>query len=126
MRGRVTLYVSPEFMSKNQKPTQTNDSWFIPAVPTGNSEFGAPNCPLKTLRYYHRFMSECTELCKGQCRLFIPIKVNNVGKDLSATTISRLICDTILESHATLAKFKSLRKTVKAHCNCLPRWMCRL
>ena len=31
----VTLYFSPEFMRKNQKPNQVNDPWYIPAVPTG-------------------------------------------------------------------------------------------
>ena len=31
--------VSPEFMHKNQKLTQTNDPWYIPVVPTGKSEF---------------------------------------------------------------------------------------
>ena len=39
----VTLYFSPEFMRKNQKPNQVNDPWYILAVPTGKSEFGAPN-----------------------------------------------------------------------------------
>ena len=48
----VTLYFSPEFRSKNQKPNQVNDHWYIPAVPTGKSEFGAPNCPVRALRYY--------------------------------------------------------------------------
>ena len=38
----ITLYLSPEFMRKNQKPNQVNDPWNIPAVPTGKSEFGAP------------------------------------------------------------------------------------
>ena len=28
----VTLYFSPEFMRKNQKPNQVNDPWYIPAV----------------------------------------------------------------------------------------------
>ena len=46
----VTLYFSPEFMRKNQKPTQTNDSCYIPVVPTGRSEFDAPNCPVRALR----------------------------------------------------------------------------
>ena len=52
----VTLYFSPEFMRKNQKPNQVNDPWYIPSVPTGKSEFGAPNCPVRALRYYHRYM----------------------------------------------------------------------
>ena len=49
----VTLYFSPEFMRQNQKPNQVNDPWYIPAIPTGKTEFGAPNCPVRALRYYH-------------------------------------------------------------------------
>ena len=51
----VTLYFSPEFMRKNQKPNQVNDPWYIPAIPTGKPEFGTPNCPVRALRYYHRY-----------------------------------------------------------------------
>ena len=53
----VTLYFTPEFMRKNQRPNQVNDPWYIPAVPTGRPEFGAPNCPVRALEYYHRYMS---------------------------------------------------------------------
>ena len=49
----VTLYFTPEFMQKNQRPDQVNDLWYIPAVPTGKSDFGAPNCPVRALKYYH-------------------------------------------------------------------------
>ena len=33
----VTLYFTPEFMRKNQRPNQVKkkDPWYIPAVPTG-------------------------------------------------------------------------------------------
>ena len=88
----VTLYFSPEFMCKNQKPNQGNDPWYIPAVRTGKSEFGAPNCPVRALRYYHRHLTEHPELGKDKRRLFVPIKDNNAGKELSASTISRWIC----------------------------------
>ena len=43
------LYFTPEFMRKNQRSNQVNDPWFIPAVPTGKSDFGAPNCPVRAL-----------------------------------------------------------------------------
>ena len=62
----VTLYFSPEFMRKNQKPNQVNDPWYIPAVPTGKSEFGAPNCPVRALRYYHRHLTEHPEKRGGR------------------------------------------------------------
>ena len=85
----VTLYFSPEFMRKNQKPNQVNDPWYIPAVPTGKTEFGAPNCPVRALRYYHRHLTKHSELRKDRRQLFVPIKDNNAGKELSASTISR-------------------------------------
>ena len=87
----VTLYFSPEFMRKNQKPNQVNEPWYIPVVPTGKSEFGAANCPVRALRYYHRRLTEHPELGKDRRRLFVPIKDNNAGKELSASTISRWI-----------------------------------
>ena len=36
-------------MHENQKPTQTNEPWYIPAVPTGKSKFGALDCPVRFL-----------------------------------------------------------------------------
>ena len=53
----VTLYFTPEFMRKNQRPNQVNYPWYIPVVPTGRPEFGAPNCPLRAPKYYHRCLS---------------------------------------------------------------------
>ena len=110
----VTLYFSPEFMCKNQKPNQVNDSWYIPAVPTGKSEFGAPNSPVKALRYYHRYLTEHPELRKDRRHLFVPIKDNNAGKELSASTISRWICTTIVDSHAAIQNSRNLSGSVKA------------
>ena len=106
----VTLYFSPEFMRKNQKLNQVNDPWFIPAIPTGKPEFGAPipNCPVRALWYYHRYLTEHPELRKDRRRLFVPIKDNNAGKELSASSISRWICTTIVDSHAAIQDSKNL------------------
>ena len=60
-------------------------------------------------------MTEHSELRKGRRWLFIPLKDNNAGKELIPATISRFICNTIVESHAALEKSKSLPKSVKAH-----------
>ena len=111
----VTLYFSPEFMRKNQKLNQVNDSWYIPAVPTGKSEFSTPNCPVRALRYYHRYLTEHSELRKDRRHLFVLIKDNNAGKEPSAATISRWICTTIVDSHAAMQNSKSLSGSVKAH-----------
>ena len=51
----VTLYFTPEFVRKNQRPNQVNDLWYIPAVLTGRPEFGATNCPVRAFKYYHRY-----------------------------------------------------------------------
>ena len=111
----VTLYFSPEFMRKNQKPNQVNDPWYIPAIPTGKPEFCAPNCPVRALRYYHRYLTEHPELRKDRRRLFVPIKDNNAGKELSAPSISRWICTMIVDSHAAIEDSKNLSGSVKAH-----------
>ena len=78
----VTLFFTPEFMQKNQTdlPNQVKDPWYIPAFSTGKPEFGASNCPVRVLKYYHRYMTKDPELRKGRCRLFIPFKDNNAGK----------------------------------------------
>ena len=101
-------------MRKNQKPNQVNDPWYIPAVPTGKSEFAAPNCPVRALRYYHRYLTEHPDLRKDRRRLFVPIKDNNAGKELSASTISRWICSTIVDSHAAIQNSRNLSGSVKA------------
>ena len=110
----VTLYFSPE-LRKNQKPNQVNDPWYVPAALTGKSEFGAPNCPVRALRYYHRYLTEHPELRKDRRSLFVPIKDNNAGKELSASTISRWICTTIVDSNAAIQNSRNLSGSVKAH-----------
>ena len=45
-------------MLKNQRPNQVNGPWYNPAVLTGKPDFGAPNCPVRALRHYHRYMTE--------------------------------------------------------------------
>ena len=111
----VTLYFSPEFMRKNRKPNQVNDPWYIAAIPTGKPEFGAPNCPVRALRYYHRYLTQHPDLRKDRRRLFVPIKDNNTGKELSASSISRWICTTIVDSHAAIQDSNNLSGSVKAH-----------
>ena len=80
----------------------------LTTVPTGKSDFGAPNCPVRALRYYHRYMTEHPELRKGRQLLFVLIKDNNTRKELSAATISRWICTTIVDFHAALRNSKSI------------------
>ena len=71
--------------------------------------------PVRALRYYHRHLTKHPELRKDRRRLFIPIKDNNAGKELSASTISRWICTTIVDSHAAIQNSRNLSGSVKAH-----------
>ena len=64
-------------------------------------------------------MTEHPDLWKGRRRLLIPIKDNNAGKELSAVTISRWICTTIVDSHAALWNGKSIPGKVKAQEVCV-------
>ena len=115
--ARVTLYVTPEFMRKNQRPNQVNDPWYIPAVLTSKPQCGAPNCPVRALKYmyYHRYISKHPELRKGWCSLFILFKDNNAGKELSAALISRWICTTIVDSQASIQSSLNIPGKAKAH-----------
>ena len=92
----------------------SGSDWYKP-------DFGAPDCPVRALRYYHRYMTEYPELGKGRRCLSIPFKDNNAGKELSAASISRWICTTIVDS--SLHNSKSIPGKVKAHevcasCSC--------
>ena len=99
-------------MRKNQRPNQVNDPWYIPSVPTGRPEFGAP---VRVLKYFHRYITEHPKLRKGRRCLFIPFKDNNAGKELSAASIFRWICTTIVDSHASFQGSKNIPGKVKAH-----------
>ena len=100
----VTLYFTPEFMRKNQRPTIRGTYQRFRLV-----QFGAPNCPVRAL------ISEHPELRKGRRHLFISFKDNNVGKELSAASISRWICTTIVDSHASIQGIRNIPGKVKAY-----------
>ena len=59
-RAGVTLSFSPEFMCKIRGLTKSMNRGTM--VWTGKPDFGAPNCPVRALRYYHRYMTEHSEL----------------------------------------------------------------
>ena len=100
-------------MRKN--PNQVNDPLYVPAVPTGKPEFGVPNCPVRVLKYNHRYMTEHPELRKGRRHLFFRFKANNAVKELSADSISRWICTTIVDSLSSLKSSMNIPGKVKAH-----------
>ena len=69
---------------------------------------------MRALRYCHRYVTEHPELRKGRCRLFFSSKDNNAGKELSAASISRWICTTIVDSDASLQSSVNIPMKVKA------------
>ena len=96
--AKATLFFNPSFIPKNQRPSETNAPLIIPALPTGHSQFGHPNCPVRALRIYHRRSSD-PDLRRGRERLFIPLKDVKKGVEVSSATISRWICSTISLAH---------------------------
>ena len=111
-----TTYLSPEFMHKNQWPTQTDDPGTFQQSLVESQNL-ALLCSVRALRYmyYHRYICPNTQsyrnadsFCSSQLR-------TTPGKELSTTAISGWICNTIVESHSTIAKSKSFPKTVMAH-----------
>ena len=72
---------------------------------TCKPDFGTPNCPVGALRYYHRCLTECPELRKGRRCLCIQ---DTTGQEFVAASVSRWICTTIGDSHATLQNSKSI------------------
>ena len=80
-----SLYISPHSScGKIRGQTKSMIRYRIVAFLSSKPEFGAPNCPVRALKYYHRYMTEHPELRKGRRRLVIPFKDNSVGKELSA------------------------------------------
>ena len=69
---------------------------------------------MRVLKYSHKYMTEHPELRKGRRHLFVSSKDNNVGKELSAASISRWICTTIVDSHASLHSSENIPGKVKA------------
>jgi hypothetical protein len=99
--AQVKLSFNPSFIRKNQRTTETNAPLIIPAIPTGQKQFGHPNCPVRALKYYHRRTRD-PNIRKGRLHMFIPLKDVTHGKEISGSTISRWICTTIITAHQTL------------------------
>ena len=83
---KATLFFAPGFLSKTQRVGETNSPLIIPALPTGKELPVAPNCPVRDLKYYHRRTSE-PSVRKGRKKLFIPIKDNHQGMEISTSII---------------------------------------
>ena len=64
-------------------------------------------------------MTEHPELRKGRRCLFVSSMDNNKSKELSAASISRWICTTIVDSHASLQSSENIPGKLKAQEVCV-------
>ena len=114
--SKMTLLFSPGFLRKNRSPLEAETPLEIPALPTGSTEFGAPLCPVRAIRYYRRKTTD-PQLRRGRKRLFIPFKDNNNQKEISAASISRWITSVIAKAHSDQGEDVELRKSlgIRAH-----------
>jgi hypothetical protein len=110
--AHVKLSFNPSFIRKNQRASETNAPLLIPAIPTGQAQFGHPNCPVRALKYYHRRTRD-PAIRKGRLHMFLPLKDVNPGREISSSTISRWICNTIIEAHNSHSD--PLPSGIKAH-----------
>ena len=111
----VTLYFSPEFIRKNQKPNQVSGPWYIPAVPTGKPGFGAPNCPVRAVRYYHRYLTEHAGLIKDRRRFLSLARTIMPVRSLVHPPFLGGSAPLLFDSHATIQNSRNLSGSVKAH-----------
>jgi hypothetical protein len=110
--AHVKLSFNPSFIRKNQRATETNAPLLIPAIPTGKAQFGHQNCPVRALKYYHRRTKD-QSVRKGRLHMFLPLKDVKPGREISSSTISRWICNTIIDAHNSLSD--PLPSGIKAH-----------
>jgi hypothetical protein len=96
--AQVRLSFNPSFVRKNQRASETNAPLVVPAIPTGQAQFGHPNCPVRALKLYHRRTKD-PALRRGRRHFFIPLRDVTQGQEVSGTTISRWICSTITAAH---------------------------
>jgi hypothetical protein len=74
---QVKLSFNPSFIRKNQRASETNALLIIPAILTGKSQFGHPNCPVRALKYYHRRTRD-PAVRKGRQHMFNPSGMLNL------------------------------------------------
>jgi hypothetical protein len=110
--AHVKLSFNPSFIRKNQRVNETNAPLVIPAIPTGKTQFGHINCPVRALKYYHRRTTD-PNIRKGRQHMFIPLKDVKPGHEIRSSTISRWICSTIINAHHSLSD--PLPSGIKAH-----------
>jgi hypothetical protein len=110
--AHVKLSFNPSFIRKNQRVNETNAPLVIPAIPTGKTQFGHINCPVRALKYYHRRTTD-PHIRKGRLHMFIPLKDVKPGHEISSSTISRWICSTIIDAHQSHSD--PLPSGIKAH-----------
>lgn len=107
----VELHVYPGFLAKNQLPSVAHTGITIPALPRDTDDSAIHLCPVRALKAYLRRVSH---IRKGRHRLFISFR-HNWTKEVSASTISRWIVETIKLAYNLSGEQESCPDNVNAH-----------
>ena len=110
MKLVLHLHFTPEFVRKIRGLTRSMTHGTFQRSLLVN-QFVAPTAQVG---YCHKYMTGHPELRKGRCCLFVSSKDSIAGKELSAASISRWICTTTVDSHASLQSNENIPGKVKA------------
>ena len=96
--GSVTLQFLPEFLAKNQSPSEPSPVVSIKPLTTlvSSSEPDAKNCPVRALKIYRRRTRSIRS--PDQRALFVSFNPN-MKKDIKVNTLSRWFRNLILEAY---------------------------
>lgn len=107
----VELHVYPGFLAKNQLPSVAHTGITIPALPRDTDDSAIHLCPVRALKAY---LTRVSHIRKGRHRLFISFR-HNWTKEVSASTISRWIVETIKLAYNLSGEQESCPDNVNAH-----------
>ncbi|MCG7878571.1 MAG: hypothetical protein JAY75_22815 [Candidatus Thiodiazotropha taylori] len=99
----VKLHFFPGFLAKNQVPSVAGMPIEIPSLSTDKGRSGSILCPVRALRFY---MRRTKSFRRKRERLFISY-VKNYDKEISPSTISRWIVETVRFACDQKGSFKS-------------------
>ena len=115
--SKATIHFAPGFLRKNRSPLVADKPVVIKALPIpGRTDFGAILCPVRALRYY-RTATRDNDIRRDRQRLFVPIKDNNQGQEISPDSISRWITSVISDAYQSVGNDQDIIQdlNIKAH-----------
>ena len=108
-KSSVKLHFFPGFLAKNQVPSVAGIPLEIPSLSRHKGHSGTLLCPVRALRFY---MRRTRSFRRKRKRLFISF-VKNYDKEISPSTISRWIVDTVRFAYDQ--KCSSMSNKICAH-----------